>query len=227
MGFAARAAHDPRMLPGEDGQALVEAALVLPTTLFAILATVQLTQLQQARILAESAAFAAARAGIVMNGDPARMLDAATLALLPAVGPTDSIAAMAETLVRFKARDAVLERFGLRQLRVVVRNPVSADFASFGQHLRGEEIDFDDVRPAASEATLLSLQLCFLSEMRVPFVNKLLQALWLAARGAARAEDVPLAALGAAARAGRYYLPLQAFYTMRMQSNPYLKWARP
>jgi hypothetical protein len=227
MGFAAHAAHDPRMLVGEDGQALVEAALVLPTTVFAILATVQLTQLQQARILAESAAFAAARAGIVMNGDPKKMLDAATLALLPAVGPTDSIAAMADTLVRFKARDAVLERFGLRQLRVVVRNPVSADFASLGQHLRGEEIDFDDVRPAASEAALLSLQLRFLCELRVPFVNKLLQALWLAARGAAPAEDVPLTALAAAARAGRYYLPLQAFSTMRMQSNPYLQWARP
>ena len=32
---------------------------------------------------------------------------------------------------------------------------------------------------------------------------------------------------GAAALSGRYYLPVQAFYTMRMQSNPYRKWAHP
>jgi TadE-like protein len=215
------------MLGREDGQALVEAALVLPAVVFLILAALQLTQLQQARVLAESAAFAAARAGIVMNGDPAKMLHAATLAVLPAVGPTDSVAAMAKTLVRFKGEDAVLDRLGLKQVRVSVRNPVAADFAAFGQHLRGEEIDFDDVRPAAAEATLLSLELGFLCELRVPFVNKLLQALWLLARGAGMPEGVSAAALLAAARAGRYYVPVQAFYTMRMQSNPYRKWARP
>jgi hypothetical protein len=39
-------------------------------------------------------------------------------------------------------------------------------------------------------------------------------------------EGISLAALVAAGRAGRYYLPVEAFYTMRMQSNPYRKWAR-
>jgi hypothetical protein len=214
------------MLWREEGQAMVEAALVLPAIVFLILASLQLTQLQQARVLADYAAFAAARAGIVMNGDPARMLSAATLAVLPATGPTDSVAAMARTLVRFKAEDAVLRRFGLDQVRVLVRNPASSDFAAWGPHLRGEEIDFDDVRPGAAEATLLSLQVWFLCELRVPFANKLLQNIWMAARRAAAPGDVPAAPLLAAARAGRYYLPVQAFYTMRMQSNPYLKWAR-
>ena len=215
------------MLGREEGQALVEAALVLPAMVFLILAALQLTQLQQARILAESAAFAAARAGIVMNGDPGKMLNAATLAVLPALGPTDSVAAMAKTLVRFKAEEAILDRLGLKQVRVSVRNPVAADFGAFGQHLRGEEIDFDDVRPAAAEATLLSLELWFLCELRVPFANRLLQALWMAARGRGLPKGISAAALLAAGRAGRYYLPVQAFYTMRMQSNPYLKWARP
>ena len=57
------------MLRREEGQALAEAAIVLPAMVFLLLVAVQLTQLQQARILAESAAFAAARAGIVFNGD--------------------------------------------------------------------------------------------------------------------------------------------------------------
>jgi len=63
----------------EDGQAIAEAAIVLPGMVFLLLAAVQLTQLQQARILADSAAFAAARTGIVMNGEQ-------TLVFLIAIG---------------------------------------------------------------------------------------------------------------------------------------------
>jgi hypothetical protein len=213
------------MLRGEGGQAVVEAALVLPSLVFLLLGAVQLTQLQQARVLADYAVFAAARAGIVMNGDPGKMRDAAALAILPAFGAADSLAALGKTLLRFKAEEALLEPFGLQRLRIEVHNPAAADFARYGQHLHGKELDFDDVRPGATEATLLSLRLRYLYELKVPFANKLFQALWIAARGK-MAEGAPVAGLLAAARRGRYYLPLQAFYTMRMQSNPYLKWAR-
>jgi hypothetical protein len=213
------------MLRGEGGQAVVEAALVLPSLVFLLLGAVQLTQLQQARILTDHAAFAAARAGIVMNGDPGKMRDAAALAILPAFGSADSLAALGKTLLRFKAEEAVLEPFGLQQLRIEVHSPVAADFARYGQHLNGKELDFDDVRPGATEATLLSLRLRYLYELKVPFANRIFQAAWIAVRGKT-AERVSVAGLLAAARAGRYYLPLQAFYTMRMQSNPYLKWAR-
>ena len=201
---------------------MVEAALVLPSMVLLLLGAVQLTQLQQARLLAEHAAFAAARAGIVMNGDPAKMRQAAALAILPAFGATDSVGAIAKTLVRFEAEEAVLAPLGLQQLRIEVHNPIAADFAKYGQHLNGKELDFDDVRPGATEATLLSLQLRYLYELKVPLANKVIQAAWMAAQR----DGSALPGLLAAARAGRYYLPLQAFYTMRMQSNPYLKWAR-
>ena len=247
----------------EDGQAIAEAAIVLPGMVFLLLAAVQLTQLQQARILADSAAFAAARTGIVMNGDPGKMRDAATFALLPAIGPTDSFPAIARTLLRFKAEDAVLAPLGLSQLRVYVHSPAVSDFSAWGRHLNGQEIDFDDVRPGATDATLLSLQVRYLYELKVPFANKLIQTLWMAAKAGvlqgwqgwdltsprfgrqagpdavrisravaagvtaqATPEGISLAALVAAGRAGRYYLPVEAFYTMRMQSNPYRKWAR-
>jgi len=224
------------MMQSEDGQAMVEAALVLPAAVFLILLTLQLTQLQRARILADYAAFAAARTGIVFSGDPAKMQEAATVAVLPGFGRTDSIEAIGATLLRFKAEDAALRPLGLEQLRVFVHNPVAPDFAAFGQHLAGQEIDFDDVRPATAEAALLSLQIRYLYELRVPFANKLLQTLWIASKafrgGAARVDDgtpegIPLGALAAAGRAGRFYLPVEAFYTMRMQSNPFLRWARP
>ena len=252
------------MLRGEDGQAVVEAAIVLPAMVFLLLLALQLTQLQQARILAEYAASAAARAGIVMDGDPARMKQAATLAILSGSDPFDGVSAIARTLLRLQAEDAVLKPFGLEQVRVYVHNPVAPDFARWGRHLDGQEIDFDDVRPGATEATLLSLQIRWLYELKVPFANRMIQAIWVAAKGGllqswrgwdltgprlgsqtgpdaiatshalagiavpdGTPEGIPIAALAAAARAGRYYLPVQAFYTMRMQSNPYRKWAHP
>ncbi len=49
----------------ESGQALVEAALTLPLTVFLILGTLQLFLLLQARTLTEYAAFLAVRKGSV------------------------------------------------------------------------------------------------------------------------------------------------------------------
>ena len=251
---------------------MVEAAIVLPALVFLLLLTLQLTQLQQARLMAEYAAFCAARTGVVMNGNngggdglDGPMHDAAVMAVLPSFGRTDSVAAFGTTLLRFQAQQRLLRPFGLSQVRVYVHNPVAADFRALGHHPHGEEIDFDDVCPAAAEATLLSLQTRYLYEMRVPFANQMIQTIWMAARaGALKAwggfdwtgprlgpadgpdavalsralassrvvpdgtpEGVRLGALVAAGKAGRYFLPVQAFYTMRMQSNPYLRWAHP
>lgn len=262
----------PSVRRGEKGQAVVEAAVVLPAVIFLLLLTIQLTQLQQARIMAEYAAFAAARTGIVMNGDNGSsngfdgpMHRAAVLAVLPSFGRTDSWTNIAATLARFTAQDALLRPFGLSQVRVYVHNPVARDFSTLGQHLNGQELDFDDVRPQAAEATLLSLQIRYLYELRVPFANKFIQTIWLASRagvlgswggfdwssprfGPANGPDavaisramaasrvvpdgtpegIKLAGLIAAGAANRFFLPVEAFYTMRMQSNPYLKWAHP
>jgi hypothetical protein len=255
---------------GEEGQAVVEAAILLPAMVFLLLMTIQLAMLQQARLMADYAAYSAARTGIVQNGNNGTnnagtdgpMHDAAVLAVLPTYGRTDSFAALATTAARFKAEDLLLKPAGLSQVRVFVLNPVAADFASWGGHLNGQELDFDDLRPGAAEATLLSLQVRYLYELRVPFANKMIQSLWLAARAglleqwrgfdwtaprltkadavsASRAaaggktvadgtpEGINAAALVAAGAAGRFYLPVEAYYTMRMQSNPYLTWAHP
>jgi len=161
---------------------VVEAAFVLPAVIFLLLLTIQLTQIQQARIMSEYAAFSAARAGIVHDGDPSRMQAAAEISILPTWGRADSWGHMVATLAKFRAEDVILRPFGLGQVRIYVHNPVAADFRAFGQHLNGQEIDFDDVRPAAAEATLLSLQVRYLYEMRVPFANKLIQTIWMASK---------------------------------------------
>ena len=62
---------------------MVEAAIVMPLMVFVILGVVQLTMIQHARIMTEYAAFNAARAGIVWNGDPWVMENAAIISLMP------------------------------------------------------------------------------------------------------------------------------------------------
>ena len=120
---------------------------------------------------------------------------------------------------------------GLPLLQVLVLNPRRGDFERFGPHLAGQEIDFDDVRPRAVDAGLLSIQVRYLVELRVPLANKLIHSLWLARRK--RSSDdggrrgIDLGTLAAASERGFYLLPVQAFQTLRMQSNPFLRWAAP
>ncbi|HWE24199.1 MAG TPA: pilus assembly protein, partial [Myxococcales bacterium] len=64
-----------------------------------------------------------------------------------------------------------------------------------------------------------------LYELRVPFANELIQTAWLMRRGSA--ERAQAVALALAAKQGHYLVPVRAFYTMRMQSNPFLRWAAP
>jgi hypothetical protein len=65
------------------GQALVEAAIVMPLMTFLILGVIQLVMVQHAKIMTEYAAFTAARAGIVWNADPGIMQSAAIISLMP------------------------------------------------------------------------------------------------------------------------------------------------
>jgi hypothetical protein len=67
----------------EGGQALVEAAIVMPLMTFLVLGVIQLVMVQHAKIMTEYAAFTAARAGIVWNADPGIMQSAAIISLMP------------------------------------------------------------------------------------------------------------------------------------------------
>src|SRR6266852_5171739 len=192
MGGAAAAWRNGRAMGGEGGQALVEAAFALPLTVVLILCAIQITQLQRARLLVEYAAFSAARAGAVLNGNDGRdgtdgpMHDAAALSLASSQGPADGLGAFVRTFASFRAREAALRALGLPLVQVTVLNPRRGDFQRFGQHLGGREIDFDDVRPKAVDASLLSIQVRYLVELRVPLANKLIHSLWLASRAGRR-----------------------------------------
>ena len=189
---------------------MVEAAIVMPLMVFVILGVVQLTMIQHARIMTEYAAYNAARAGIVWNGDPWVMENAALISLLPTyeglgdeMGLTDPMRVM-EAIARRALLYQVNRRlsgFALEVLggplssairrifggdgpsvvEVTVLNPTRRDFGG------RQELDFDDIGTdgrAASlrEANRLTVQVRYLYIMRVPFANWVMHHAWLSQR---------------------------------------------
>nr|AYM52427.1 pilus biogenesis protein TadE family [Corallococcus sp.] len=249
---------------GESGQAAVESALVVPLMVFLILGTLQLTTLHHARLMTEYAAYRAARTGIVNHGDCETMKSAAYMALVPTLGPPGSGGrGRTDTLINaMEVHDAYTiggdwqenQRFPgstLERVRVEVLNPragpYSSLFASYGSHMRGREIDFDDYRDSTIvAANLLSVRVTYFYELRIPFANWQLHAFYmgrealgqlegvtfltqrapgggsatqyLEAEGARRAKSY-FKELARLAGAHTYAIPVVATSTMRMQSN--------
>src|SRR4029079_16997593 len=80
----------------------------MPLMVFMCLGIVQLTMLQHAKLMTEYAAYQAARAGIVWNGNNERMHDAALAALLPTVGRTDTLLNYGKQWIKADAADTAL-----------------------------------------------------------------------------------------------------------------------
>ncbi|RKG70346.1 pilus assembly protein [Corallococcus sp. CA054B] len=250
--------------PGESGQALVESALVIPVMVFLILGILQLGTLHHARLMTEYAAYRAARAGIVNSGDCEIMKKAAYVALLPTLGPPKSGGkGRVDTLINVAlVHDAYTdenladqnqryEQVDLERVRVEVLNPRRSQlptlFSSYGSHLSGLEVDFDDIRNAqVIEANLLTVRITYFYEMRIPFANWQLHAFYmgrealngLAMRGVnfttqkvnggsltAHLEDQGAGQsddhqkIRTLADSNVFAIPVVATYSMRMQSN--------
>jgi hypothetical protein len=67
----------------EKGQALAETAIVIMTFLILVLGIIQLSMVMNAKMMTNYAAYCAARAGTLYNGNPSMMNDAAATALIP------------------------------------------------------------------------------------------------------------------------------------------------
>ena len=148
----------------------MEAAIVLPLTLFLLLGAVQLHFLHQARVLASYAAYRAARAGALHGADTRAMEAAALSALVPASGTPEG----GLTLVRpVDEGDAYGRRLtelakgidGLPVVEVTVCGPLRRDFDGTVSSERPDgsgverlpvaldgEVDFDDPRRVTDAA---------------------------------------------------------------------------
>jgi hypothetical protein len=169
----------------DSGQSTVEGAIVLPAMTFLILTIIQLTMIQHARLMTEYAAFSAARAGIVFNGDKKAMEHAAMVALVPTFGRSDSLAEFEIA----SNRDVGIERtqrqpYQLPIVSIETLSPKSSDFSGISIHTNGQEIDFDDVRSAsgkdAVQANILQIRLHYYYKMKIPFANQILQGIFFA-----------------------------------------------
>jgi hypothetical protein len=170
---------------GESGQAVIESAIVMPLLIFFCLGIVQLTVLQQAKLMTEYAAFQAARAGIVSSGNNERMHDAAVVALLPTMGRTSDRFWLGRSFREFQRADEVLSQLawgvgpkqravngsnllGLIRVDTVNPGPLAGDW---------QELDFDG---SQREATLLQIRLRYWYELRIPFANWVVFLAWYA-----------------------------------------------
>ncbi|RYZ15448.1 MAG: pilus assembly protein, partial [Myxococcaceae bacterium] len=230
-----------------------------------ILGILQLGTLHHARLMTEYAAYRAARAGIVNHADCEIMKKAAFAAVLPTLGIPRSrdIEGRVDTLIRVaKVHDAYTlgpqaednQRYtevDLERLRVEVLNPKRSQlpglFSTYGSHMAGREVDYDDVRDAqVIEANLLTVRVTYFYEMRIPFANWQLHAFYMGRealnglamrgpnfttqkvnggsltshledQGTDQSDDHPK--IRELARSNVFAIPVIATYSMRMQSN--------
>ncbi|HEY3449158.1 MAG TPA: TadE family protein [Myxococcales bacterium] len=171
----------------QDGQVAVESAIVFPLAVFMILGIIQLTLIQQTRLMLEYAAFNAARAGVVWNGDQKKMEKAAILSLLPTMpspplvdpGPmrVDEPALLLARYAFIRGANSIGGGLGAQLIKVETLNPTTDDFPS-GK----EEIDFDMVGDglAQRKPSQLTIRLTYFYDLRLPIINKFFFETWLA-----------------------------------------------
>ena len=153
-----------------------------------VLGMLQLLMMQQARYLAQVAAFKSARAGSLASGDCTRMTHAAVGVLLPtftsflAPGAPALDATLAGHLVRaFQLRshnvyEPTVDKVG----DVPLNGPIVwVERLSPAPSGRGEDESFDD----PDRGQVLSVQLTFWYPLRIPFANWVISRIALASWG--------------------------------------------
>lgn len=214
----------PNASSRESGQAMVEFVLSAMTFLFAVLGVIQLALVLNAYSLVRYAAYNAARAGIVHNGDIDVMRDAARISMLavfPRHGRADHIRGFTENYLGALATDdlGLFTYFGepITEVKVLHKDNM----------LCGTSITFDD--PRAGRDALLTVQVVHQYELVIPLVNRII--FWLHMRykqgnryHGEETVDSLAAKTDKMRRTGEfrdieYRIPLVAHNTMRMQSD--------
>ncbi len=170
----------------DSGQVGVETALAMPMTLFLVLGILQLSMIQQARLLTQYAAYRAVRAGALLGaGAPdettwcKQMNKAAVEGLLPSIGRTDTAKNLAETWL-----------LGNHRGEIPVANIASPAAAGLGIHIvrikylvlaqNGtaqapyQTADFDD----PDHPLTLTIDLAYNFKLQIPFADYMIHEMW-------------------------------------------------
>lgn len=160
----------------DSGQVAVETALVMPFTVFLILGVIQLSMIQQARLLTDYAAFRAVRAGALDQISCKKMLYAALEGVLPSFGRADSALEAQRTFDGLN-----VTRYGnmrMNQTFAPSINIVDVDYVV--KELQGAPKspytaqDFDD----PDHPLTLVVDVTYNYELRIPFADYMIHQMW-------------------------------------------------
>lgn len=151
---------------GSGGQAAVESAIAIPLSMFVILGVLQMGMLQQARMLADYAAYKGARAASVGRAECTVIQKAEIAALVPTLGRADSQSTWIGTYQKYQNNK--------RGSLPVVYN----EFKIEDVHK-----PFDTPLKPSEKPEKIHLRLHYFYEMNIPFANWLIAKYYLAQRG--------------------------------------------
>jgi hypothetical protein len=242
----------PMRFSPDSGQAAVETAITLPLTLFMVLGGLQLFMMMQARLLAHYALFKAARAGSLNYGDCNRMRDSAVAALLPAFARVDTPVALGAEFGKLRGNGFKYQSTWLTPYTGPVMW-LGRDLDQIAPNNQAQvgpvEDTFDiplggiaNVGSGASGFTLVA-KMVFWYPLKVPFANRVMSRIVLAAWGAQAysatnpyiatqtaswqqdpgkvpVSNIVLNELKSRAANQEYVFPISAHYSMRMMTPP-------
>ncbi len=164
------------MLP--HGQAAVETALVTPVSLFAILGVLQMGLVQQARMLTDYAAFRGARVCSAERCDCDQVKRAELAALIPTLGRADDRRGWLATWEGMAGP-------GNSPLLAVPKTNSRGTFPILVTYwaVENKHTPFDEPLDPGQAVEQVHLEMAYFYEMKVPFVNWLLAAYFLAEAG--------------------------------------------
>lgn len=160
----------------ETGAALAETAITIMTFLIIILGLIQISLVINAKLLVNYAAYCAARAGIVHNGEQARMENAAALALSPLFTGSPSFAGVAQGYGRAQL-ELIKGNLPFMGMRVEILSPGPERFREdykkrfFPELQRYGETPKD---PKFLDDNLLVVRVIYFYPLRIPVINTLL-----------------------------------------------------
>jgi hypothetical protein len=218
-----------------SGQAAVETAIVMPLQLFTLLGGLQLIMMFQARLVAEHAAYRAARAASLYRADCRKTVNAALTGLLPLM-PGDMNGSDSNNRARTRYIDAAT--------RIINRNRapgVDVPLAVADIRITNRRRHFDDQLGGDDRPMRAGVRLTTLFELRIPFGGWLISRWWLASVSAADAihgvdalmptresQNPPSSSYDAdmtrwvreGQDRGYFTLPIVTTFTLRMMSDP-------